>query len=370
MKIGIDIRTACDPVSGKGRFTLNLVKELIKTHTDNEYLLYTDKINGNLGRIFSPHGAPQIHLKHISKHKLFWHFAVIKDFLNSGGDIFFAPTSFIIPAFLPKKIRSVIVVHDLVAFLHSGSHETKASIIEKLFLRRAANKAFVIIVPSKNTKKDLMKIVDISEKKITVVPLAAGGEFLKDFTAKEIENFKAKYNLPDEYILAVSGLQPRKNIAVLLSAMPEITKKHSRLKLVIVGGKGWKSKNIQHVISKLGDIVMLIESCSPSELPIFYKLAKMLVYPSLYEGFGLPPLEAMSAGCPVICSNSSSLPEVTGTAALTFSPTDEKALIKHIVNLFEDDNLRSELVKKGKIQAQKFSWEKAAKAVMRVFSTI
>lgn len=370
MKIGIDIRTACDPIGGKGRFTFNMVKELIKTHGNDEYLLYTNKINGNLGKLFSANGASKIHIEHIGKNKLLWHFAVIKDFLNSGGDVFFAPTSFIIPAFLPKKIRSVIVIHDLVAFLHSKSHETKASIIEKLFLRKAAKKASGIIVPSENTKRDLMKIINVPREKITVVPLAAGEEFSKAPSDDEIKDLKIKYNLPDEYILAVSGLQPRKNLSILLDAMPEITKEHPQLKLVIVGGKGWKSTHTQKKIANLGKSVVLIDSCLPHELPVFYGQAKMLVYPSLYEGFGLPALEAMTAGCPVICSNASSLPEVVESAALTFNPTDIQALIEHIKNLLEDKNLQAELIKKGKNQSGKFSWKKAAKAVAKVFINI
>ena len=370
MKIGADIRTACDPVSGKGRFTFSMVKELIKIQGNNEYLLYTNKINGNLGKLFAANGTSKIHIKHIGKNKLLWHFAVIKDFVNSGGDVFFAPTSFIIPAFLPEKIRSVIVIHDLVSFLYSKSHETKASIIEKLFLRKAAKKASGIIVPSENTKRDLMKIINVPEKKITVVPLAAGEEFSKMPSGDEVKNLKAKYNLPNEYILAVSGLQPRKNLSVLLDAMPEITKEHPELKLIIVGGKGWKSTHTRKKIANLGKSVVLIDSCPPHELPIFYNLAKMLVYPSLYEGFGLPALEAMAAGCPVICSNAGSLPEVVESAALTFNPTDIQALIEHMKNLLEDKNLHAELIKKGKNQAKKFSWEKAAKAVAKVFSTI
>lgn len=368
MKIGIDIRTACDPVGGKGRFTFNMVKELIKTHGNDEYLLYTNKINGNLGKLFSTNGASKIHIKYIGKNKLLWHFAVIKDFLNSDGNVFFAPTSFIIPAFLPKKIRSVIVIHDLVAFLHSKSHETKASIIEKLFLRKAAKKASGIIVPSENTKRDLMKIINVPREKITVVPLAAGEEFSKAPSDDEIKDLKIKYNLPDEYILAVSGLQPRKNLSILLDAMPEITKEHPQLKLVIVGGKGWKSKSAQEKIEKLKANVLAIGHCEPHELPVFYHLAKMLVYPSLYEGFGLPPLEALTSGCPVICANNTSLPEVVGDAALTFDATNKEALVKSINNLLNDEILRKKLIEKGKIQAEKFSWQKTAKSTLGVIN--
>ncbi|MBI5412744.1 glycosyltransferase family 4 protein [Candidatus Peregrinibacteria bacterium] len=361
MKIGIDLRTACANKAGKGWYTYFLVKELLRQDRKNEYILYTDRLSADISDFYNSH------IKVIRKHSFLWHFAVIKDFKKEGGDLFFSPTSFIIPAFLPKNIRSVITVHDLVAFLHPSMHQTKATLLEKLFLGRALRKAERVLVPSHNTKVDLVKFFKYPEEKITVTPLAADEVFSRKPTEGELANVHQKYNLPDEFVLAVLGLEPRKNVVTAISAIELSVKKHAELKLVIVGGKGWKSKKAEQLLKKSGHHIIHIESCSPAELPIFYRLATALVYPSLYEGFGLPPLEAMASGCPVICSNAASLPEVCGDAAISVDPNDIENLSFKINQLIEDKTLQADLIKRGLEQAKKFSWTKTAELTLRAF---
>lgn len=361
MKIGIDIRTACTNKSGKGWYTYFLAKELLRQDHQNEYVLYTDHLSADISDFYNSH------IKVIRKHSFLWHFAVIKDFKKERGDLFFSPTSFIIPAFLPKNIRSVITVHDLVAFLHPSMHHTKAMLLEKLFLGRALKKAFRVLAPSHNTKKDLVKLFKYPTEKIVVTPLAAGEVFSHKPADAELNLVRQKYNLPGEFVLAVSGLEPRKNVAAAIKAIELSAKNHADLKLVILGGKGWKSEKAEKALRRADRHVIHIESCSPAELPIFYRLAKMLVYPSLYEGFGLPPLEAMASGCPVICSNTASLPEVCGDAAILVDPNDVENLSLNISQLIEDKDLQANLAKKGLEQAEKFSWKKTAELTMRAF---
>jgi glycosyltransferase involved in cell wall biosynthesis len=351
MIIGIDIRAALGNKTGKGWYVYNIVKELLAIDKKNEYLLYTDKITPDLV-VF---GGSNIRLIH--KNRWAWHFAVIKDFKKNNGEIFFAPTSFIIPAFLPNKIKSVITVHDLVSFIHPHLHQTKATILEHLFFRMALKKSMHVLVPSKSTKEDLIQIFNYPSEKITVTPLAANG-MTKGTDPKTV---KEKYKLPDNFILAVSGLEPRKNISALVDTI-------HNTKLVIVGGKGWKSNELQKKIANAGDKIIHIENCPPEDLPAFYKLAKVLVYPSLYEGFGLPPLEAMANGCPVICSNTSSLPEVCGDAAIYINPKNTKEIENAITELLNNEKLRLGLIEKGFAQAEKFSWrETTAKLTLKSF---
>ena len=358
MKIGIDIRTACANKAGKGWYTYFLVKELICQDRKSEYILYTDRLSADISDFYNSH------IKVIRKHSFLWHFAVIKDFKKEHGDLFFSPTSFIIPAFLPKNVRSVITVHDLTAFLHPSMHQAKATLLEKLFLGRALKKASRVLVPSHNTKTDLVKLFKYPAKKIAVAPLAAGDVFSHKPTDAELNRVRQKYNLPKEFVLAVSGLEPRKNVAAAISAIELAAKKHADLKLVILGGKGWKSRKAAEALKRAGRNVIHIESCSPSELPIFYRLAKVLVYPSLYEGFGLPPLEAMASGCPVICSNAASLPEVCGDAAILADPNDIENLSRQINKLIDDKGMRDDLIKKGLKQAARFSWNKTAELTL------
>lgn len=353
MKIGIDIRAAGGGFTGKGCYVFHVVKEILEMDRKNEYILYTNKITADLTAFKNSN------IKIINAHPFLWHFAVIKDFSRRNGELFFAPTSFIIPAFLPRKIASIITIHDLIAFLHPRMHEPKAMVLEHLFLRLALRKTSAVIAPSENTKKDLMKIFKVPENRIFVTPLAPASNI-----KYQMSNVK-KYNLPKDFILTVAGLEPRKNVAMLVDAALGLNKN-----LVIVGGKGWKSGALQKKISANKKHITHIENCRPENLTAFYKTAKIFVFPSIYEGFGLPPLEAMSAGCPVICSNAGSLKEVCGDAAILIDPTNPQELKNAIEKLWNDEKLQNFLREKGLAQAQKFSWKLTAGKTLQVFNSM
>lgn len=359
MKVGIDIRAACGQKTGKGWYIFHVVKEILALDRENEYVLYTNRVTADLAAFKNST------VKVIHAHPLMWHFAVIKDLKLRKCDLFFAPTSFIIPAFLPRKIKSAITVHDLVAFLHPHLHESKATILEYLFLRLALRKTSAVFVPSENTKKDLMRLFHCPKEKITITPLAPVSDVSYFPSAGSNINLHEKYNLPKDFILTVSGLEPRKNVASLVSAALELNKN-----LVIVGGKGWKSGALQKKISENKKHIIHIENCPPEDLPSFYKSAKIFVFPSIYEGFGLPPLEAMTAGCPVICSNAGSLKEVCGDAAILIDPKNTEELKNAIEKLWNDENLQNSLREKGFIQAKKFSWQETAKKTLEAFKKI
>lgn len=395
MKIGIDLRTAVGNKAGKGWYTWHLVKELLRLDKKNEYILYTNAVSGDLTVMRNAH------IKLIHRHPALWHRGVIKDWKRevSGGlylsgsrpqkiaHLFFAPTSYIIPALLPKEYPSIITVHDLVAFLHPQLHQFKATLIEKLFLKRALRKTRQVLVPSENTKKDLVQLFRYPEEKITVTPLGVDTVFFKETAAEQphggaesakieekeqeaVQAIKKKYHLPEEFIFTVSGLEPRKNIGIVINAIFNLRKKHAHLKLVIVGGKGWKSKKIQEKISAAKDFVIHIPHIDSGDLPLLYRCAKIFVFPSYYEGFGLPPLEAMASGCPVICSNASSLPEVVGDAGLLFDPQNIEELQKNIEAVLTHESLRQQCIKKGLAQADHFSWIETAKKTLAVFDSL
>lgn len=366
MKIGIDIRTVCDPKAGKGRYTFHIVKELLAQDKKNEYILYTNAISGDTAKLFE-YSTLNPHIKVIHKSPVLWHFAVIKDFKREGGDVFFAPTSFIIPAFLPKKIKSIVTVHDLVSFIHPHLHQTRATVLEHLFFRRAVKRAAHVLVPSENTKKDLVRFLHYPADKISVTHLGVDEIFFKRPAAAHLHGIKKKYNLPDRFILTVGGLEPRKNIAKLVEAFEKIQAAgRENLKLVIVGGKGWKSRKLQEKINRMGGKILHIENCGAGDLPAFYHLAEVFVFPSIYEGFGLPPLESMAAGCPVICSSAGSLSEVCEDAAFMIDPNDTSEISHAIEKILTDKNLKNNLMQKGLVQAQKFSWKQTAERTLQI----
>ncbi len=363
MKIAIDIRDAVKQKTGKGWYVYNMVGEILSLDRENSYILYSNAKKNPFT------GFENARLKHIEASAAKWHFKVIKDLKEEGVDLFFAPTSYIIPAFAPKNLRVIITVHDLVAFLFPATHDTKAMIVERLTLRRALKRVSDVFVVSENTKKDLLKKFKFREKKIHLTPCAASQVFSGPVTEEELAEFKKEKNLPDNFLLAVGTLEPRKNISTLIKSFVNVKKWHPDYKLVLAGKKGWKYDQIESTLKKynMEKEVIFPGYLKDGELKKMYKLAKVFVFPSLYEGFGIPPLEAMASGCPVISSNLSSMPEVIGDAGILIDPTNAYKLADAISGLIENDNVRNMMIERGYRQAEKFTWEASARAALNVF---
>jgi glycosyltransferase involved in cell wall biosynthesis len=362
MKIAIDIREAGGEKAGKGFYTFNLVRALLKIDRRNQYILYTKNLVPGFEEF---ENAEQRAIKGAG---IFWHHNVKKDLQRIPPDIYFAPTSYIIPALLSKDIPSIITIHDLVAFLFPSVHQKKAVVIEKVFLRRALKKVKFICTISENTKKDILENFDYSASQIDIVSCSASDKF-KAIPEENLKDFAQKTNLPKKFFLAVGTLEPRKNYQTLIKAFDILQKKHPDTHLVIVGGKGWKYQKIFNLIEKrdLTKKVHALGYVSESSLVNLYNLAQALVFPSLYEGFGIPPLEAMKSKCPVITSNSSSLPEVVGEAGILIDPNSPHEIAKAMAKIIDDPQHTEELKEKGIQKSQKFSWEASAKKLLHIF---
>ncbi len=366
MKIAIDIREAAKGRAGKGWYTYNLVSELLKLDKENQYILYTDQEENGL----SPHKNAEVRL--ITEPSWKWHLAVIKDLKKEKPDLFFAPTSYIIPALVPKSIKTVITVHDLVAYYFPKTHSLKATLIERSTLRKALKKASAVLVVSENTKKDLLKKFRYPENKIFVTYCAASDVYKHKPSEHELEDIQKRLKLPANFILGVSTLEPRKNFALLIKSFVVIKRKFPEYKLVLVGKRGWKMKAIEEAVQhyQLQDDVIFTGYLEDQDLRRIYALAKVFVFPSLYEGFGIPPLEAMASGCPVVSSNAASLPEVVGEAGLLIDPTNSLKFADAIASIITNEHLRQMFIERGKEQAEKFSWVESAKTALAVFREV
>lgn len=359
MMIAIDIREAVRKhKTGKGRYTEQLVEELLKAYPEDQFMLYTDQPHtgwehfANGQQKFFPPSA------------LRWHIKVIQDLKKIRPDVFWSPTSYIIAALAPKWLKVVITIHDLVAWLYPTRHNFKATIIERLTLPFAIKKITKAITVSENTKRDLHHFFPIIKEKVEVISCAAGSNF-SEFTAEEKENFRREHHLPNHFILAVGTLEPRKNFVTLIRAFGEVQKNHQEFSLIIIGGKGWYFEKIFRTVRDLGleDSVIFKGYVDEEELTGYYNTATLFVFPSLYEGFGIPPLEAMKSLCPVIASNASSIPEVVGKAAILASPSSISEFASAIEKVIQEPELQKELRKKGLAQSKKFSWHMAAEKV-------
>jgi glycosyltransferase involved in cell wall biosynthesis len=360
MRIAIDIRTAGGMKAGKGWYTFNIVRELLKIDKHSKYTLYA---NGGIAGFEEFKNAE---VKIINGKGLLWHLKTYLDIRKQKPDIFFAPSSFIIPAILPKSQKTIITVHDLVAFLFPSTHNKKAVILEKIFLKRAVKRAKAIIAISENTKKDIIEKTSTTEEKISIVPCSASEIFFP--IDKPLEEFRKKTGLPNKFFLSVSTIEPRKNYDTLIQALAMLHEKNIKSHLLIVGKKGWGTTDLEDLIREnyLQKYVHLLGYVTNKTLNKLYNLSEGFVFPSYYEGFGIPPLEAMQCGCPVISSHTSSLPEVIGDAGIFCDPSSPAEFAKAMEDVASDENLRTELINKGRIQSKKFSWADSAQKLYKL----
>jgi len=236
---------------------------------------------------------------------------------------------------------------------------------------RTLKTADKIITVSNSTKNDLMNHFNIPKEKIRVIFEAADEKF-KSLNNKETKEVKYKYHLNFPFILYVGGLAVHKNIPALIKAFYKVKKKGIQHKLVITGTKRWKYKEIFETIDKLDlqNDVVFTGYVSDEDLPALYNAADLFVYPSIYEGFGLPPLEAMACGTPVITSNTSSLPEVVGDAGIMVDPYDVNGLADAMHEVLANEGLRANMIKNGLERAKMFSWEKCARETLKVYEEV
>jgi glycosyltransferase involved in cell wall biosynthesis len=290
---------------------------------------------------------------------------------NDKLDTFFIPNLNFIA--LSRGVKKFITVHDLSFERYPPFFSWKRRLwhwfVNPRRLIRGCDK---IIAVSENTKRDLVELYKVTAEKIKVVYSGVRQESGIMNQESEIEEVKKKYNLPENFILFLGTLEPRKNIEGLVRAF-EILKENYQLpitnyRLLIVGPKGWMYKKILARAAKSpfrGDI-RFVSYIDPEEKFAFYKAAKIFIYPSFYEGFGFPPLEAAAAGTPVIASTASSLPEIMGEAALMVDPYNPAEMAKAMAECLTDENLRAILVEKGKKQAEKFSWGKCVEETIKI----
>ncbi len=287
-------------------------------------------------------------------------------------DVFFSPTHYA-PRFSP--VPTVMSVMDL-SYLYFPDLFKKSDLMQlQSWTAYSVKKAKRVLTISNSSRDDIIKEYGVESDKVTTIYPGIKDTLSLVPHVYGMNELESKYGISKKFVLFVGTLQPRKNIARLIEAFSTLKTQDAKLKgleLVIVGKKGWLYEDILAAPQRLGveDRVKFLEGVTDEELAIFYKNALCCVLPSLYEGFGLPVLEAMQHGCPVITSNVSSLPEAGGDAALYVDPENVTDIAEKIEKLVNDEKLRHELVEKGYRQVKKFSWEKTAKETLKVLEDV
>ncbi len=274
-------------------------------------------------------------------------------------------TNYVAP---PTGRPFVLSVLDLSFVRHPEFTEPANLEYLRRFVPDSLERANQIVAISQATKDAIVDEFGTPSGKIRVTPLAADPSFGQPVSEEQLARVQDKYGIEGDYFLAVGTLEPRKNLRNLLLAFAGI-RKHTSEQLVVVGGQGWLFDETKELLRKLGlgDRVIFTGYAPAGELPALYAGAKLFVFPTFYEGFGIPVLEAMLAGTPVICSNTSSLPEVAGAAALYFDPNDTKALELALRRTLQDEPLRTRLAEAGREQAAQFSWERTAELTLAAY---
>jgi glycosyltransferase involved in cell wall biosynthesis len=265
---------------------------------------------------------------------------------------------------------SIVTVYDLSFVLYPSYFRPFNRIYLTWGTRISTSRARRVIAISESTKGDLARLFDLPPGKIDVIPPGVEPRFFPNGDGTSVERFRLSKNLPEHFVLFVGTREPRKNIPTLISAFVRAKSRlHFPHRLVIVGGQGWKDEAISQAIQEgvASQDVILPGFAPAQELPSWYRAADAFVYPSQYEGFGMPLLEAMASGTPVITGSKSSLPEAVGDAALLVDPNDQVALEEAIVRMIADRGLREELIAKGRDRARRFTWARAAQSTVDVY---
>lgn len=280
---------------------------------------------------------------------------------------------------VPEKIKGKVIttIHDLTFLLYPETMEEANLKRLKKNLAYAIERADKVITISQSSKRGLIEYLKVPEGKIEIIyPGVDSEEFSKEYSSKEKQRVKEKYHLPEEYILYMGTLEPRKNIETIVSAFHRF-KAHYRqetkkIKLVIAGKKGWQYESIfkRVEILDLVEEIVFTDYVAEQDKAILYQLARVFVFPSLYEGFGMPILEAMAAGVPVITSSVSSMPEAAGEAALLVEPKDVIGIAEGMATLLWDEVIRLEKIEKGKSQVNMFTWEASCEKLYRVYKNM
>ncbi len=354
---------------GVGVYIHQLVAQLRRIDTVNQYVT----IGTGRGRLDIYDPAER--WTHVALGDSFWHW------LGQGFDVPYARLARALQldvlhypnqfggAFLPRRLRRVVTLHDLTPLLFSSFHPPRRVIAYRLLARRALRAAGHIIVDAAHTAADLLARGWVADGRISVVPLGVAEHFRPGVRTADLPG---RYDLPERYILTVGVLEPRKNHAGLLRALHHLHARGERISVVIVGRDGWRWRDplAAPELAYLRPWVRVYRNVPDADLPELYGRAAVFAYPSLYEGFGLPVLEAMACGTPVVASHAASLPEVCGGAALLADPGDAEALAAQLLSALCDGRVRERLCAAGARRSRELTWRRTAERTLAVYERV
>jgi len=392
MRIAFDGRTIVKGKSGVGNYAERAIRSLLDIDDQSEYFLFLvepcENLEApNLTKIIIA-GYDKAGRNRYWENVLFPRFAAKHDI-----DLFFGPAYALplLPRYgkffqtlpLPKswkyifntrkQIKYVVAIPDVIGIVHPETFTAKMRMWQRVFASNAAKVADAIITISESSKRDIVRLFPVDPAKIHVTPLSVDESFKQNHSPDEVRRVRTKYSLPDKYILFVGTIEPRKNVAGLATAYSLLPHDlQNEYKLVIAGSRGWYADTIMAEIDKLNISrhIRMLGFVDDKDLPVLLASANLFVFPSLYEGFGYPPLEAMASGVPVVTSITSSLPEVVGNAGVMVDPFDFRKISDEMTRILKDPNVASDYSRRGLERAKCFNWKATAEATLQVFQEV
>ncbi len=375
LRIGIDYTAAARQRAGIGRYARELITALLALGSTHQYVIF-----GATGGLETDDWRLEIQGDRVRFRTLplsddwiarLWHrlrLPIPVETITGALDIFYSP-DFVLPP-TRRATRTLLTVHDF-SFLHYPEHFVPKLVnYLKQVVPRSVARADRVLADSEATRADLIAHLGAPPDKVEVLYGGVAPRFRSEPEPGEKERLQARYGIGDQpYVLSVGTLQPRKNYVRLIRAFNQLANQPTN-QLLIAGGRGWLYKDIFAEAEKHSDRVHILGFVDDADLPALYRNAALFAFPSLYEGFGFPVLEAMACGVPVVCSNASSLPEVAGDAALLIAPSDTGGLAAAMARVLEDADLRRDMVARGFVHAAQFTWERAARQLLAVFDSI
>ena len=364
MRIGIDARKLHD--FGIGTYIRNLLRQLARLDRDTEFVVLCRTEDRQalaaLGENFRPV------TESAANYSVSEQIRVPLALKREGVTLFHAP-HYVLPPLV--RCRSVVTIHDCIHLMFPQYLPNRAALAyARASIGYAARRATRIMTVSESSKRDILRFVDTQPEKIDVIYNAYDERFTVEPGEDEVVRVRERFQLHDEFVLYAGNVKPHKNVERLIQAFDLVRRQGlDRLKLVIIGDELSKYTALRRAVHRhqLHKYVRFLGFVPESTLAVMYRLAGVFVFPSLYEGFGLPPLEAMASGTPVVTSNVSSLPEVAGDAALLVDPHDATAIAAGISRILNDEQLRRELRRKGIERARQFSWEASVARVRQIY---
>ena len=367
MRIAIDVRKLHD--YGIGTYVRNLVNELARQDDDAEYVLLCAQADRDALSALGPRFHPQV--VRAGNYSVREQWALPWAVARAGVDLFHAP-HYVVPPL--TTARFVVTIHDCIHLRFPQYLPNRAAIhYARAMMTLAARRSRRVLTVSQASKDDILHYLRIPAEKVEVIYNALDPRLEGEPTADDVAHVRERFLLTAPFVLYTGNIKPHKNLDRLIEAFAILRRDgFDFVKLLIIGDEVSKYPNLRRLVHRfqLHQHVRFLGFVPDATLAVLYRLAAVFVFPSLFEGFGLPPLEAMAAGTPVVTSNVSSLPEVVGDAALLIDPMDASAIARAMARVLGDPRLREELVRRGRERVKTFSWERSVARVRQVYGEV